>query len=66
MERKWGVFDKRSAVHTAPCTEDGYIEFPHELSVECQCRPEIEWDQARPLVKHRCFGCQVASDKVTQ
>lgn len=60
----WGVFDKPSAVHTAPCTGDGYAEFPHELSVECQCNPDVEWEHARPLINHRCFGFSVSSEEV--
>ena len=60
----WGVFDKRSAIHTAPCTEDGCVEFPHELSVECQCRPIIDTENSKPIVNHRSFGCSVSSYEV--
>lgn len=59
----WGVFEKRSAVHAAPCTTDGYVERPHELSVECQCQPDVEWDYVLPVVKHRCFSCQVDKEQ---
>jgi len=49
----WGVFEKRSAVHVCPCDGHGDVDRPHELSVQCQCDPEIEWYPTRPILIHK-------------
>lgn len=53
---KWGVFEKRAAVHVCPC-EDGYATDAHSLSASCSCHPTTEWDEnwKRPLVVHHAI-----------
>jgi len=40
---KWGVFHPEGgdAPHSAPCDDQGYLLPPHELSIECPCRPSL-------------------------
>lgn len=43
---KWGVFDRDvDEPHVAPCTDDGVLLPPHELTTECSCKPvwDNEW-----------------------
>ena len=56
----WGVYKKRSAVHVAPCTRYGEVELPHNLSVECECQPNIDYENHLPIVTHRELRCSHA------
>lgn len=60
---KWRVFNHPNGWmnHTAPCDDDGTLLPPHELSITCRCKPEVEYVEVQlpigshplGLVKHR-------------
>lgn len=35
----WGHFQQPTAVHVAPCTQNGYVLPGHALNDRCDCHP---------------------------
>lgn len=55
----WGVWNKRSAVHVCPVTNEGYAHEPHQLTIDCRCGPILDYSDEKPIVIHDLFENEV-------
>jgi hypothetical protein len=62
----WGVWDKRAAVYVIPTDIEGYPEYPHVVSVECFCEPEVVWGWPKAYVQHRVVRVEVDEPRTTE